>query len=108
MDEEQRMSLEQARQASMGEEHNMTLKQVLQAKGVEEAMGFDVPFATFTWQHWLDLQARMNQGYSRYLRAIEGRRTDLALLVTLEMMEMVSDLLKEACSWVEPMLQDGQ
>jgi hypothetical protein len=86
----------------MDEEHNMTLDQVRKVKGLEEEMGFDVPFATFTWQHWLDLQARMNQGYSRYLRAIEGRRVDIALVVTLEMMEMVADLLKEACSWVEP------
>ncbi len=88
----------------MNEEHNLTLDQVRQLKGLEEKMGFDVPFATFTWQHWLALQTGMTQGYSRYLRAIQERRTDLALVVTLEMMEMVSDLLKEACSWVEPSL----
>ncbi len=88
----------------MDEDQNITLEQMRELKGLEEEMGFDVPFATFTWQHWMNLQARMNQGYSRYQRAIEGRRVDLALVVTLEMMEMVADLLKEACSWVEPSL----
>jgi len=86
----------------MDEEQNMPLDQVRKAKLLEEEMGFDVPFATFTWKYWLDLQARMNQGYSRYLRAIGNRRTDQALLVTLEMMEMAADLLKEAVSWVDP------
>src|SRR5258708_10045769 len=86
----------------MDEEQNMPLDQVRKAKLLEEEMGFDVPFATFTWKYWLDLQARMNQGYSRYLRAIENRRTDQALLVTLEMMEMAADLLKEAVSCADP------
>jgi hypothetical protein len=86
----------------MDEEQNMTLSEMCNAKGIEEEMGFDAPFATFTWKHWLDLQAKMNQGFSRYLRAIEHGRSDLSLLVTLEMMEMVKDLLKEACSWVNP------
>lgn len=75
--------------------------QISRVKSLEEEIGFDVPFATFTWKHWLDLQARMSQGYSRYQRAIENQRFDLALVVTLEMMEMVADLLKEACSWIE-------
>lgn len=86
----------------MDEEQNMSLDHLRKAKSLEEEMGFDAPFATFTWKHWMNLQTRMNQGYSRYLRAIEGRRVDLALVVTLEMMEMVADLLKEATSWVEP------
>ena len=68
-----------------------------------EKMGkLSEPFATFTWDHWMTLQARVNQGFSRYLRAIEGGRIDLALAVTLEMMEMTADLLKEAIAWVEP------
>ena len=85
----------------MDEEQSMTLEQIRQAKSLEEELGFDAPFATFTWKYWLDLQARMNQGYCRYLRAIENRRADLALVVTLEMMEMVTDMLKEACTWIE-------
>src|SRR5579885_329646 len=88
----------------MDEDQSMSLDQLKKLKSLEEDMGFDVPFATFTWKHWMDLQARMNQGYSRYLRAIENRRIDQALVVTLEMMEMVADLLKEACSWIEPPL----
>jgi hypothetical protein len=83
------------------EEQNMSLEEVRKSRLLEEEMGFDSPFATFTWKHWMDLQARMNQGYCRYLRAIEGQRIDLALIVSLEMMEMVADMLKEACSWVE-------
>jgi hypothetical protein len=85
----------------MDEEQNMTLDQIRKLDMLEEDMGFDAPFVTFTWKHWLDLQARMNQGFSRYLRAVEGRRTDLSLAITLEMMELVADLLKEACAWVD-------
>lgn len=65
----------------MDEEQRMTLDQLRKSKSLEEDMGFDVPFATFTWKHWMDLQSRMNQGYSRYLRAIENQRVDLALVV---------------------------
>ncbi len=66
----------------------------------EEAKGYDVPFVTFTWQGWIELQAQTTQNYSRFLRAIENRRIDIAPLVGLEMAEMSIDLLKEACSWV--------
>lgn len=71
-------------------------------EALEKIGNLSEPFATFTWDHWMTLQARMNQGFSRYLRAIESRRVDLALAVTLEMMEMTADLLKEAIAWVEP------
>lgn len=91
----------------MDEERSIPLDQLRKMKLLEEEMGFDVPFVTFSWKHWLDLQATMNQGYSRYLRAIENRRVDLALMVTLEMMEMVEDMLKEAISWVEPSSMPG-
>lgn len=90
----------------MDEEQNMSLEEVRKARMLEEEMGFDAPFATFTWQHWLDLQSRMTQGFSRYLRAIENHRADFALLITLEMMQMSADLLKEACAWVDPPASD--
>jgi hypothetical protein len=71
-------------------------------EALEQAGNFSEPFATFSWEHWMDLQARVNQGFSRYLRAIENQRPDLALAMTLEIMETTADLLKEAMAWIEP------
>jgi hypothetical protein len=74
-------------------------------EALESMANLSEPFATFTWEHWMTLQARVNQGFSRYLRAIESGRIDLALAVTLEIMETAADLLKEAIAWVEPPAQ---
>lgn len=79
---------------------NMSLEAIRQLVLAEEAQGFDVPFATFTWQHWQDLQARFLQNMARFQRAIEQRRIDVALFAGLEVHELAADLLKEACSWV--------
>ena len=40
----------------MEEEQSISLDQLKKSKSLEEDMGFDVPFATFTWRHWMDLQ----------------------------------------------------
>lgn len=71
-------------------------------EALEQAGKFSEPFATFSWEDWMDLQTRVNQGFGRYLRAIENRRPDLALAMTLEIMEATADLLKEALAWIEP------
>lgn len=78
----------------------MSLAEVRQHMLPEEEDGYDAPFATFTWQRWLEMQAQVSQNFSRFLRAIENRRIDIALLEGLEMQEVSTQLLLEACSWI--------
>ncbi|HEU5384198.1 MAG TPA: hypothetical protein VFV38_53070 [Ktedonobacteraceae bacterium] len=77
----------------------MTLEEVRRSVLAEED-GYDVPFSTFTWRHWLEMQAQANQSFSRFLRAIENQRIDVALLVGLEIQEIATRMLVEACTWI--------
>ncbi len=87
-------------------EHNgqgsIALSEMQQACGVMEEMGFDVPFATFTWTHWQEAQACMLLGFGRFQRAVSSRQFQLAALIALEMQQVVTDMQKEVCSWLEP------
>lgn len=86
----------------MSTQENRPLHRARRMEALEQTDDFSEPFATFSWAHWLTLQAQINQGFSRYLRAIESQRLDLALAITLEMMETAADLLKETIAWIEP------
>ncbi len=66
----------------------------------EEEMGYDVPFATLTWERWLEMQARMLQCFMRFQRAIDQRQSRLALLIAMEMQEISTEMQKEACTWI--------
>jgi hypothetical protein len=81
-------------------EETMTLAEIRRLTGDEEEMGFDTPFVTFTWAHWLHMQAQVLQGFSRFQRAIDQHEARPALLVVLEMQETMTELYKEACTWV--------
>jgi hypothetical protein len=81
-------------------EDSLTLAEIQQACGVREEMGFDAPFATFTWERWLEMQARLVQGLTRFQRAIERREVQVALFVALEMQEVMAEMQKEAYTWV--------
>ena len=70
--------------------------------GITEDMEFDAPFSTFTWAHWLEMQAKMLLGFGRFQRAIASHQFQLAALIALEMQQVVMDLQKEVCSWLEP------
>ena len=37
-----------------------------QGFGVEEDMGYDVPFATYTWERWQEMQVRAFLGFARF------------------------------------------
>ena len=67
---------------------------------VEEEMGYDAPFVTFTWAHWLEMQGQMVQAFTRFQRAITDKEVQLALFIVLDMQRIVSELQKEAYSWV--------
>jgi hypothetical protein len=63
---------------------------------MHEEQGYDAPFATFTWRHWMDLQARTVQCFSRFVRAVEERHPDHAIMIGLEIQEVATSLLLEA------------
>lgn len=66
----------------------------------EEGDGYEDPFATFSWQEWLSMQAQTMQRFARYQRAIERRQPRLALLIALEMQAMAQEWQKEAIEWI--------
>ena len=82
------------------DEETMTLDEIRHLMGDEEAMGYDTPFVTFTWAHWLWMQTRMLHGFTRFQRAIDQHEARPALLVVLEMQETMTELYKEACTWI--------
>ncbi len=73
----------------------MTMDMIREAMEPEED-GYDAPFATFSWRHWLEAQARINQCFSRFQRAVEHERTDQALMIGLEVQEIATQMLLEA------------
>ena len=66
----------------------------------EDDAGYSVPFGTFTWTRWLEMQAQTIQYFSRFQRAIEHERIQEATEIALEMHEIALEWLKEACSWI--------
>ncbi len=77
-------------------EERLTLAEVQQVCGVREEMGFDAPFATFTWERWLEMEVLVVQGLARFQRAIERREVQVALFVVFELQEVMSEMQKEA------------
>ena len=73
----------------------MTMEMIRGAMDPEEE-GYDTPFATFTWRHWMEAQAKINQCFSRFIRAVEHERTDQALMIGLEVQEIATQMLLEA------------
>jgi hypothetical protein len=78
----------------------MSLESIRRAVVGEFEQGYDVPFQTFPWRRWEEMQAQFLQNMSRYQRAIASQRTDVAVFAALELQAIVSDLLKEASSWI--------
>ena len=75
----------------------MALKEVREASWPEEE-GYDAPFATFTWRHWMESQMRINQCFSRFVRAVEEKRAAQAMMIGLEVQEIATQMLVEAYS----------
>ena len=68
--------------------------------GIEEERGYDVPFATFRWEQWLEMQAIMALRFTRFQRAIHYKQAKIALLIAQEVIAAGMDLLDEASAWV--------
>jgi O-succinylbenzoate synthase len=65
-------------------------------KDVEQNAFCPAPFATFTWQGWMQAQARAAHCFQRFLQAVESQRPDRAFAIGLELQEVTSSLLLEA------------
>ena len=65
--------------------------------------GYNVPFGTFTWQQWQQMQAETMQRFTQFQRAVERKEADEALKIALKMQEMTLLWLKEACTWIDEM-----
>ena len=87
--------------ADQDEQKPLALSEIQKLCGIEEKMDFDAPFATFSWEHWQQIQTCVLLGFARYQRAITNRQPQLATLITLEMLQVVLDMQKEVCSWLE-------
>jgi len=81
-------------------EGDIVVKEAMSLESVRalmnEEQGYDAPFVTFTWRHWLDLQAQAVQCFSRFVRAVEEKRPDHGMMIGLEMQEIATSMLLEA------------
>ncbi len=68
--------------------------------GIVEEQGYDAPFATFTWEQWQEMQARMMQRFTRFQRAIHYKQSKVAVLIAQEVIATGMDLLDEASGWI--------
>ena len=84
----------------MSAEHTTSLADFKEACGIQEEQGFDVPFVTFTWAHWQDIQAQAVQNFTRFQRAVAQQQPQLAALIALEMLQIAAELQKEAAAWI--------
>ena len=78
----------------------MSVAEVKNAYADMEEQGFDAPFTTYTWKHWLDMQTTLVQCLTRYQRAIEKRQAITALMVVLDLQQIGAEMHKEACAWI--------
>ncbi len=66
----------------------------------QEDMGYDVPFVSYTWGHWQEMQARTLLSFTRFQRAIEQRHFQLALSIVEEIQEVSIAMQKEVGMWI--------
>ncbi len=79
----------------------MTVEELRNALGITEEQGYDAPFLTFTWERWQEMQTQMLQGFLYFQRAVSQKRSLAATLIALEIQQMATDMLKEACCLID-------
>jgi hypothetical protein len=62
----------------------------------KEEMGIYAPFATFSWERWLEMQTSMIHCFARFQRAIEQSHAIISHDVVRELHEIVREMQKEA------------
>lgn len=79
---------------------DIVIKEAMSLESIRETMteeqGYDAPFATFTWRHWMDLHTRAMQCFSRFVRSVEEHHPDHSMMIGLEMQEIATTMLLEA------------
>ena len=83
----------------------LTVRELQYRLYCEEEQGYEVPFVTFPWERWLELQATLIQGVTRFQRAIARKDACLASLIVAEMQQVIVELQKEACAWIDPFMR---
>ncbi len=78
----------------------MTATQVEQDTDVAEEMGYDVPFVTYTWERWQEMQVRAILTFTRFQRAVEEREAKQAFAIAMELQEVSTAMQKEAAIWI--------
>jgi hypothetical protein len=73
----------------------MTLDDVRNVGYSKEGIG-DGPFATMTWERWLEAQAQVEQCLSRFVEAVQEQRAAQVLMIGLEIQEVATQMLLEA------------
>jgi predicted nucleic acid-binding protein len=71
-----------------------TITQQLVRRIIEEKRKAE-PFIMFSWQEWEEMYFQMQRCFPRFQRAIQQQKIDQALLVILEMDEIMKVLLEE-------------
>ncbi len=66
----------------------------------EDDNGYDVPFGTFTWARWQEMQVETMQRFTRFQRAIERKRLQETAQIAIEMHEMALEWMKEVSEWI--------
>ncbi len=87
----------------MNEENNVspaTLATLIEQLD-DDGDGYNVPFGTFTWASWQEMQAQTMQRFTRFQRAIDHNKPATALKIATEMQEMTILWFKEAISLLE-------
>ena len=86
--------------ARQSEEEEMSSGNGEQSSEIEEDMGYDAPFATYTWERWQEMQVRAFLGFTRFQRAIEQRQPQLALSIAIEIQAIGIAMQKEVGQWI--------
>lgn len=78
----------------------MTTIHIEQDTDVTEDMGYDVPFVTYKWQRWQEMQVRTLLTFTRFQRAVEQREAQVAFSIAMELQEISIAMQKEAAAWI--------
>ncbi len=84
----------------MNEGNNVSLATLTEELD-DDGDGYNVPFGTFTWAQWQEMQAQTMQRFTRFQRAIDHNKPATALKIATEMQEMTILWFKEAISLLE-------
>lgn len=84
----------------MNKDNNVSLATLIE-KLDDDGDGYNVPFGTFTWASWQEMQSQTLQRFTRFQRAIDHNKPATALKIATEMQDMTILWFKEALSLLE-------